>query len=54
MQKMENVFSKMLLNGKGQNQAGMSSTMEGQLYEIGSVIVSSKSRTVADGYDHHS
>lgn len=51
---MENLFSKMLLNGEGQNQTGMSSTMVGQLDEIGSVIVSSKSRTVEDGHNHHS
>ena len=54
MQKMENLFSKVLLNEEGQNQTGMSSTMVGQLDEIGSVIVSSKSRTVADGHNHHS
>ena len=51
---MENLFSKILLHEEGQNQTGMSSTMEGQLVEIESIIVSSKSRSVADGYDHHS
>ena len=51
---MDNLFSKMVLHEESQKQTGMSFTSEGQLVEIESIIVSSKSRTVADGYDHHS
>ena len=54
VQNMENFFRNKLLHEEDDNQTGMKPMMEGQLVGIELIIASSKNRTAAEEYDHHS
>ena len=51
---MENFFRNKLLHEEDDNQTGMKPMMEGQVVGIELIIASSKNRTAAEEYDHHS